>query len=77
MVKLSQTYLQDEDCYEIVNNIRVLQPKYLKGRDRKVFDRTIDGYRQNKLLKRINETFVHQRSIINNDMGEQHRANSI
>ena len=59
MVKLSQTQLIDEECYEIVNNIRVLQPKYLKGKDRKIFEKNIENYRKDRILKRINETLVH------------------
>ncbi|CDW85299.1 UNKNOWN [Stylonychia lemnae] len=63
MAKFSQTFIQDEDCYEIVNNIRVLQPKYLKGKDKKLYDKNIECFQRNRLLRRISETYVHQRSI--------------
>jgi len=59
MVKLSHPVLHDEQCYELVNNLRVFQPKYLKPRERKEFQVRMDGLRQNKLLRRLNETFIH------------------
>lgn len=59
MVKLSQTQLVDEECYEIINNVRVFQPKYLKIKDRKIFEKNIENYRKDRVLKKINETLVH------------------
>ena len=67
MAKLSQTYLADEDCYELVNNIRVLQPKYLKDKQKRTFERSLENYHKTRELKRINETLVHQRSILDFD----------
>lgn len=55
--------MKNEDRYEIVNNIRVLQPKYLRGTEKFVFERNIDRLHSNKLLKRINESFVFQQSV--------------
>jgi hypothetical protein len=42
MAKLAQTFLKNEDRYEIVNNIRVLQPKYLRGTEKFVFERNME-----------------------------------
>eukprot|EP00347_Sterkiella_histriomuscorum_P000517 403375544 len=65
MALFTQTQIVDEQYYELVNNIRVLQPKYLKSKERKVFEKSIHEYAaRNKLLKRINQSFVHQRSIL-------------
>ena len=58
MAKLSKTFLKNEDRYEIVNNIRVLQPKYLRGPEKIMFERNIEKMHRNKLLKRINESVV-------------------
>ncbi len=41
MAKLSQTYLLNEDRYEMVNNIRVFQPNYLRGKEKKIFDKNL------------------------------------
>jgi hypothetical protein len=63
MVKLTSTTLKNEDCYEIVNNLRVIQPRYLPKPERKVFESKVAMIRSNKLLKRLNETFIHQKLL--------------
>jgi hypothetical protein len=47
-----------EDCYELYNNIRVLQPAYLKKKERKSYEVNLAKYRSSKLTKHINESFV-------------------
>ena len=58
MAKLSQTFLKNEDRYEVVNNIRVLQPKYLRGPERSIYEKNMEKMHRNKFLKRINESLV-------------------
>ncbi len=39
MAKMQPSVILREDCYEVVNNIKVLQPKYLKESERKMLNK--------------------------------------
>lgn len=39
MTKIKPSYILKDECYEFVNNIKVLQPRYLKESDRKMLEK--------------------------------------
>ena len=61
MAKIKQPSLQEEGCYDVINNTKVLQPKYLKKDQKKVLEQVLSEMKKDKKFKRINESYVFQK----------------
>ena len=68
MAKIKPSVILREDCYEVVNNIKVLQPKYLKESERRMLIKQIKNFRnthKNLLRKKIPaESFLFQKGLL-------------
>jgi len=64
MVNMINSTIKNETCFELVNNIRVLQPAYMKAKERTMFESKVRKLtKTSKLLRRLNETFIYQRML--------------
>ena len=68
MTKIAPSVIMDEGCYEMVNNIKVLQPRYMKTPERKQLLKRIKEFRnENSYLlrgKHPTESFFHQKLLL-------------
>lgn len=64
MVKLKAGNILKEQYYEVVNNVKVLQPRYMQIRDKNLFEKNLHEFMKKRNSKKIAESYVFQKGLI-------------
>lgn len=64
MVKIQKNNILFEQYYEVVNNVKVLQPRYLQVKDRKIFEKNLQEFIKKRQTRKIADSYVFQKSLV-------------